>query len=138
MNSGKPFKKTMLRAGMFAPLPKRPPNAPDFSRIPPPEIAVILAIANRANRIASAHRIARDPRDTVVEVNAELVAVDIAITHLARGLKLHEFFNSDDLTFMREYAMIEKFINRGLCSFPVHVALQFAASGEKFNANSIN
>ena len=123
---------------MFAPKPKRPPNTPDFSRIPPPDIALILAIANRASRIANAHRIARDPRDTVVEINTELVAIDIAITHLTRGLKLQEFFNSDDLTFMREYAMIEKFINRGLLSFPVHVALQFAQSGEKFSANSIN
>ena len=122
------FKRNILSAGMFAPkVPKvAPAGVPDFRRINQRDMAFILQIANRASALSRQFRLTQDKRDDVLEANPEIVAIDIATIHLQRGLKLQAFLECDDLTFIREYAVIEKNIVRASHFFPAHVALQFA------------
>lgn len=128
------FKRNILRAGMFRPVVKQaPPGVPDFSRINPIDMRYILEIANRGRALSMAYRLT-DKKDDVIEANAELIAIDVACVHMARGLNLKAFYESDDLTFMAEYAAIEKNIVRATCFFPGGVALRFASSGEKLGA----
>lgn len=102
---------------------------PGFSRIPPPDLAVILQLANRASAIAQQHRLTVDKRDGVLEINTELTAIDFAVCHLHRRLKLRDLLECDDLAFMAEYSTIQKFIVRASNFFPGHVALRFASIG---------
>ena len=102
---------------------------PGFSRIPPPDLALILALANRAASIARHYRVTTDNRDKMLEVNTELTAIDFAVCHLQRHLRLRDLLESDDLAFMAEYATIQKNIVRASNFFPSHVSLRFAQIG---------
>jgi hypothetical protein len=122
------FKKTVFSAGMFAPkAPKAPPaGSLDFGSITPRDMTLILQIANRGSRLSHHYRLTQDKRDAVIEANPEIVAIDIAVVHLTRRLHLQSFLECDDLTFMAEYATIQKNIIRASQFFPRHVALRFA------------
>lgn len=102
---------------------------PGFSTINPHDLARIMRIANRAKSLADQHRLTTDKKDNVLEINVELVAIDIAITHLRRKLRLADFEQSDVLSFMAEYVTIQKYIIRPSNFFPLDVALRFAQIG---------
>lgn len=115
------------------PAPDRPAGCPDYRRINRDDFLRIFAIAKRAEMLTRFYRskLASGTHDDVLEANFELISIDIADVFLMRGLDLQAFLYADDLAFMREYAIIEKNLNRGLHLFPTHVEMRFASIGAK-------
>lgn len=97
-----------------------------FLSLTPDDMQKIHAIANRAQSIAQAWRAKNGKHDQVLEVNAQVSAIDIAVTHLHRKLNLSQFLMLNDLDFIAEYALIQQHINRPLKFFPRHVELRCA------------
>jgi hypothetical protein len=99
----------------------------DFTRIPRADWPLMQRIADRAVNLARLYRKdAAALTDEVIESNVTLLQIDVATVHFFRRLKLKEFLECDDLTFMAEFALIQKNINRPLVFFPADVTLRFA------------
>lgn len=115
----------------------------DMGRIPPLERVLIDRMAARFVRLAKSwhgmsHGAMRDGapmdgqrfRDRFMELNPMVVAMDLCVVHLRRGLDLPAFYAATDLEFQTEMAWIVRHVDRGLCSFPHAVRLRFARTGE--------
>ena len=117
----KPLSGTLAAAKMQG-------NDPGFSRIDPLTLNLIFRCAARARLIAEHHRL-NIKHDKVLEVNQTLIAMDLSIVYLRRGYDVRKLLLCDDLTFISEYGLIQKFIERANNSFPASIKLKFAQSG---------
>lgn len=97
---------------------------PDFKAIAPADMARIIEMGQRASRIIEA-RAAANPTKHIIPPHPLHCAVEIACTHLSRGLDLVAMYHADDLTFAAEYVIIAANIDRVRRTFPAHVRLQF-------------
>jgi hypothetical protein len=89
-----------------------------------------MLIGKRARFLGEQIR-ARYPGDKLLEVHPDLVAMDIAVVHLRRGLDLKAFLESDNLSFLQEYRSIQLHINRDCRFFPADVPLLYATDSRR-------
>ncbi len=89
------------------------------------EMELLQRIGQRARFLGEQMR-ARYPGDALLEVHPDIVAIDVGVVHLRRGLNLKAFLDASNLDFLREYATIQMHINRACQFFPAHVALTYA------------
>ncbi len=143
MNQKPPF-KVAGSLGSFGVADVSAPPQLDMTRIGPADRAIIERMAERAARLGKlwhgmAHGALRDGapmdaqrfRDRTFELNPTVLAMDLCVVHLLRGLDLPAFEAADDLTFQAEIAIVQSHVNRRLCSFPFGVRLRFARTGER-------
>lgn len=100
---------------------------PDFKAIPPADMGRIVEMGQRASRIIAAQA-AANPDKHIIPPHPLHCAVEIACTHLSRGLDLRAMYHADDLTFAAEYVTIAANIDRVRRTFPAHVGLHFQRS----------
>ena len=99
----------------------------DLSQIPPPEVILIQALAERASKIIG--QLARERRNDAALLDPDplLLQMDFAVTHCLLRLRLHDWLTTDDLTFADELGKMLAGLNRTLCIFNNAFRLRFAA-----------
>lgn len=105
-----------------------------FEQLTGDEIRLCQLIGNRARFLGEQMR-ERNPLDGLLEVHPDVVAMDVGIVHLRRGLNLKAFFDAENLTFLREYATIQMHINRACKFFPADVPLTYALNSRRMSLN---
>jgi len=105
-----------------------PPINP--AQLTPLELFYIQEIGKRAYRLGEQIR-ARYPGDSLIEVHPDIVAIDVGVVHLRRGLFLKAFLEADNLNFLQEYRTIQLHINRACQFFPADVALTYALDSRR-------
>ena len=71
-------------------------------------------------------RLTLKPGETLLEPDRIVIAMDIACAHIRRGMDLHAFLQSDDLSFIGEVVTIQNNIQRVDGMLPGFVPLRFA------------
>lgn len=100
-----------------------------WGKITPHEYQLISGIAERADMIfrdwLAKRRLTLKPGETLLEPERMVIAMDIAVAHLCRGLDLSAFLTSDDLTFIGEVVTIQTNVQRVDGVLPAYVHLRF-------------
>lgn len=105
-----------------------PPINP--AQLTPLELFFLQQIGQRAKLLGQQMR-ASLRNDTLLEVHPDIVAIDVGVVHLRRGLDLKAFLEADNLSFLREYATIQMHINRACQFFPADVPLTYALDSRR-------
>lgn len=101
------------------------PHGQRFDLINGRDMALILAITERAKDTAKQWRIGNASDDTI-EANPTILQIDIATAHLTRGLDLLSLLDAPLLDFWAELVTLQKNIDRRLHLFPDGVSLRYA------------
>lgn len=72
----------------------------------------------------------RSKRDDLMDPDLQLIAMDIAVAHLNKNLKLYQWLLSSDFDFIAELVLITKHVDRTCGFFPSAVKLAFEQSGD--------
>lgn len=130
-----PTRRTLQSLNMPTARPSTARGA-QFDRINADDLALIIAIADRARTLAQQWRAAsvKNEKDTTLEANPTILQIDLSVVHLIRRLKLTDFLHAPSLDFISEHAMIQQHINRPLYSFPESVPLRYAMIGATIKA----
>lgn len=100
----------------------------NWSRIPPHEMQIILAIASRGLQMLMDIAARRGAKHLHPEMqsNAQQFAMDVGIAHLRRGLDLLRFFESGPDEFLKDFVDIILNVNRIDGTIPEFVYLRCA------------
>lgn len=103
-----------------------------LSQLSPLHAQWALQIAYRLRDIATAHRIAANRPDPILEVNPAIIAIDISIVHVLRDLDLEKMLNADELALMAEHGRIQtNLVRNPFPFFPAECMLEFARKGAR-------
>lgn len=109
-----------------------PPINP--AQLTPLELFFIQEIGKRARHLGEQMR-ARFKNDALLEVHPDIVAIDVGVVHLRRGLNLKAFLEADNLSFLQEYATIQLHINRACQFFPADVPLLYSLDSRRVSTH---
>jgi hypothetical protein len=100
-----------------------------WQKITPYEYHMIRGIAERADMIyrewLNRKRLTLRPNETLVEPDRIVIAMDVAVAHISRGLDLSALLTTDDLSFIAEIVTIQMNVQRVDGRLPDFVHLRF-------------
>lgn len=99
-----------------------------YDRINPADMVLIGQCAQRAFEWMWDFK-RRSQRDDLIDPDKMLIAMDIALAHLHKNLKLYQWLLSSDFDFVAELVLITKNVDRACGTFPAGVKLAFEGSG---------
>lgn len=101
-----------------------------WEKVTPGEYVLIRAISERADAIyrewIAQRRLSLKPGQTLIEPDRFVIAMDIAATHISRGLDLRALLDADDLSLISDIVSIQTNIQRLDGVLPNFVHLRFA------------
>lgn len=101
-----------------------------WDRVTPDEYTMISAIAERADLIyrdwIRQRRLTLRPGQTLLEPDPMLIAMDVSVAHISRGLDLRAMLGADDLSFIADIVSIQTNVQRLDGTLPFFVHLRFA------------
>ena len=101
-----------------------------WQKITPYEYSMIRGIAERADMIyrewLAKRRLTLRPGETLLEPDRIVIAMDVAVAHICRGLDLSALLTADDLSFIAEILSIQTNVQRVDGKLPDYVHLRFA------------
>lgn len=107
---------------------------PNWGALPPDEISQCKRLGVRAAALVAKHA-AENPQRRIVTPHPIICAMDFALVHLHRPLKLTALENADDLAFMAEFVKIAQHIDRDRAHWNSAIPLQFYDSNLRRLAN---
>lgn len=108
--------------------PTRHGSVPSFDVLNPLEVSQCKRLGVRAAALVAKHA-QENPQRLIVTPHPIICAMDFAVVHLARPLKLQALEDCDDLAFMADFIKIAQHIDRDNGRWNRAIPLQFYDTG---------